>query len=229
MKIKVCGMKYPENIAQLARLGIDYMGFILYPLSSRYLMEATDSEAELEAMIREKKQALKALPGGIKKTGVVVNELPQLVLSYIEELGLDAIQLHGVETPEYCQYIRRMAPGTIILKAFGISSAEDLEQTRRYSASDCDFFLFDTRTPQHGGSGKKFDWTILDSYAGDVPFFLSGGITAEDAPAIRTIRHPLFYGVDLNSRFEIEPGLKNIELLNLFITQLRHESNQTTL
>ncbi|MFV0328406.1 MAG: phosphoribosylanthranilate isomerase [Dysgonomonas sp.] len=224
MKIKVCGMKYPDNIHELGKLPIDYMGFIIYSKSPRYLLDPNlGSENFTEDRLTEKRDLLDTIPSHIKKVGVVVNDIPNLVISYIKDFGMDCIQLHGMENHFFCEFIREKSPGTEIIKAISVSEASDLERTKKYTKDDCDYFLFDTKTPQHGGSGQKFDWNILNSYNGDIPFFLSGGISIDDANTINGIKHPQLYGLDLNSKFEIEPGLKDIELLNQFIQQLKYE------
>jgi phosphoribosylanthranilate isomerase len=196
MKIKVCGLKYPENIEAVTALQPDYVGFIFYGKSPRYM-------AGLAADV------LKSLPEGIKKTGVFVNESAEKIEHLITEYGFDAIQMHGDESPEFCAAFKGKVT---VLKAFGINEDFDFEQLKDY-ANNVDLFLFDTKTKEYGGSGKTFDWGILDNYKLDVPFFLSGGIGLENIAEVKNITHPQFYGVDLNSRFEIEPGLKNIEKL----------------
>lgn len=216
MKIKVCGMKYPDNIEELIKLPINYIGFILYAKSPRYFLDQDDlSDASLE----QKKNLLSTIPPHIKKVGVVVNENPELVVSYIKKLGLDCIQLHGTEDNSFCKFIREESPETEIIKAISVSSISDLEKAKEYTKEYCNYLLFDTKTPQHGGSGQKFDWNILNAYDGDIPFLLSGGISIDDVDKIKEIKHPQLYGLDLNSKFEIEPGLKNIELLQQFIKQ----------
>lgn len=196
MKIKVCGLKHPENIEAVAALQPDYAGFIFYDKTPRYA-------AGLPV------NALQALPDSIQKTGVFVNESAENIDKLIAEYGFNAIQLHGDESPEFCAAFKG---GVTVIKAFGLSEDFDFEQLKDY-ANNVDLFLFDTKTKIYGGSGKTFDWTILDQYKLDVPFFLSGGIGPENIVEVKNITHSQFYGVDLNSRFEIEPGLKNIEKL----------------
>jgi len=208
MKIKVCGMKYPDNIKELSRLPIDYIGFIFYDKSPRYINGLAPSGLDI-------------VPQKIKLTGVFVDASLQYIAECITRYGLNAIQLHGNERPDFCKDLNKTVP---LIKAFSIAEARDLIKTKDYEGS-CDYFLFDTKTPQHGGSGKKFDWDILNEYKGNTPFFLSGGISIEDVQAIRNIHHPKFYGIDLNSKFEIKPGLKNIQLLEQFIKQLYYEQD----
>jgi phosphoribosylanthranilate isomerase len=208
MKIKVCGMKEPQNIRQLAKLSIDFMGLIFYPKSPRYAGYLLP-------------EALSVLPESIKKVGVFVNEQPEIILARIEEYGLDVVQLHGDESVETCRLIREQCP---VIKAFNISEKSDLEKACEYQDA-CDFVLFDTKTPQYGGSGQQFDWTILDAYKGNLPFFLSGGISANDTVEIQKIAHPLLYGIDLNSKFEIFPGVKDIEILERFVYERFNKIN----
>lgn len=207
MKIKVCGMKYPENIQKLNKLPIDYMGMIFYEKSPRYIdYQLWQNVVDIHS-------------SNIKRVGVFVNSTIDYIVEMIDKYKLDLIQLHGNESPKFCSELNKFIP---IIKAFSISEASDFEQTKAYEGLR-GYFLFDTKTPKYGGSGKKFDWAILDAYDGDTPFFLSGGISAEDVQQIKATKHPRLYGVDLNSKFEIEPGLKDIQLLDQFIKQLRNE------
>lgn len=208
MKIKVCGMKNSENIEALAQLPIDYMGLIFYPKSPRYIECLEPS-------------LLDVLPHTINRVGVFVNEDIQLVLKQIKKYNLNQIQLHGKESPEYCLECRNLS-NVEVIKAFNVTSTQDFEQTKPYE-DICQYFLFDTKTAQHGGSGLKFDWNILREYKGNIPFFLSGGISPEDIEAIKKISHKKLYALDMNSKFELEPGLKNITLLEQFINQLKNE------
>ncbi len=207
MKIKVCGMKYPENIQELNKLPIDYMGMIFYQKSPRYI---DNQLCQNVGNIHSR---------NIKRVGVFVNSTVDYIVEMIDRYKLDLIQLHGDESPDFCIELNKTTP---IIKAFSISEASDFEQTKAYEGLR-GYFLFDTKTSQYGGSGKKFDWSILNAYDGDTPFFLSGGISAEDVEQIKAIKHPRLYGVDLNSKFETGPGLKDIQLLDQFIKQLRNE------
>lgn len=204
MKIKVCGMKHPQNISDLSNLSVDYIGFIFYPKSPRYCDNMDDI----------------GLLENINKVGVFVNENIETVIQKIKEYNLSCVQLHGKESVEYCILLKEKMPDIHIFKAFSIADSSDFIETERYTNA-VDYFLFDTKTELFGGSGKKFDWRILNSYKGKIPFLLSGGIGQSDVADIKQIQHPSFYGIDLNSRFEIEPGLKDIELLNQFIKDIR--------
>ena len=201
MKIKVCGMRNAENIAALGKLSIDYMGLIFYEKSSRFVEDFIQTD----------------LPNEIKKVGVFVNAEKDYILDKVNKYDLKVIQLHGSETPEFCDELKKYIP---IIKAFSIENVSDLEQATLY-LDVCDYFLFDTKTPQYGGSGQKFDWSILEHYKGTKPFFLSGGISEDDVKIIKKINHPAFEGIDLNSKFEIEPALKDITKLEKFINDIQ--------
>ncbi len=203
--IKVCGMKFPENIKSVAALQPDLMGFIFYPKSPRYA-EPLDVEM------------LQSLPTSIKKVGVFVNEDLERILTLVFKYKFDGVQLHGTENKDICQKLKET--GLIVIKAFPISDASNFKVTATYEGV-CDYFLFDTKTEAYGGSGIKFDWTILDEYKGEMPFLLSGGISADDAETILKINHPKMSGIDLNSKFELKPGEKNIELLRSFLKEIR--------
>lgn len=203
LKIKVCGLKYPTNIEAIAALNPDFMGFIFYEKSPRFFVE---------------KQLIQ-IPNHIKKIGVFVDHSQDEMLKKIEELKLDGLQLHGNEGPEVCEFFH--AKNYTILKAFAINENFDFSTLEPYENS-VDYFLFDTAIKgQSGGTGKKFDWELLEKYSLTTPFLLSGGIGPEDAETILEIDHPRIVGVDINSQFEIEPGRKNIEWLSTFIKNIR--------
>ena len=201
--IKVCGMREAENIREVEALGIDMMGFIFWPKSSRYVSQRPDY-----------------LPKHVKRVGVFVDEAPEQVKRLAIDYGLDYIQLHGHETPEVISYLRTPAlPHPRIIKAFNISTAEDLIQTQPYEGL-VDYFLFDAKGKSVGGNGEKFNWNVLDAYQGSTPFLLSGGICPGDAVRVNAFYHPNCIGIDLNSRFELAPGLKDIAKLKEFISNL---------
>jgi phosphoribosylanthranilate isomerase len=206
MLIKVCGMRHAGNIAQLSLLCPDYMGFIFFGKSPRYAGEILNADV------------LAAIPANIIKTGVFVNASLESVMETVSRFGLDAVQLHGNESPQMCGRVK--AQGVKVLKAFHPKSSADFEATKAYEAT-CDYFLFDTPSVAHGGSGRKFDWTLLDDYTGAVPFFLSGGIDVQDLDEIKALSHPQLAGLDLNSRFEIVPALKNIPALRTFFEAVK--------
>lgn len=210
MKVKICGMTKMDNILEVAELQPDYLGFIFYPPSPRYMRKAL------------KPAQLRNLNTGAVITGVFVNSGYDEIIFLLEEYELQAVQLHGDESPEFCSEISRS--GVEVIKAFRVNDNFDFNRLEEYQPF-CKYFLFDTHSAQKGGSGKKFDWEILDKYLLEHPFFLSGGITANDALNIKNINHSALAGVDLNSRFEIKPGIKNISLLKHFIKELRERKS----
>ncbi|MDX6746587.1 phosphoribosylanthranilate isomerase [Polaribacter sp. PL03] len=225
MKLKVCGMKYVENIQEVAALQPDYLGFIFYEKSKR----------NFEGIIPE-------LSKSIKKTGVFVNEYPEILISLVEEYSLDAIQLHGDESVDYVKDLKNQLAErralfieenkqikkkknqhyiseneVEVIKVFGIKDEFNFDVLLPY-LEVVDFFLFDTKGKERGGNGTKFDWSVLEKYPFDKPFFLSGGIGLEDLEQLQIIRKtnlPI-YAVDVNSKFESKPGLKNINEVKSF-------------
>ena len=196
-------MREADNIREVEALGIDMMGFVFWPKSSRYVSQCPDY-----------------LPKRVKRVGVFVDEDPEQVKRLADDYGLDYIQLHGHETPEVISYLRTPAlPHPRIIKAFNISTAEDLIQTQPYEGL-VDYFLFDAKGKSVGGNGEKFNWNVLDAYQGSTPFLLSGGIGPDDAERVNAFYHPKCIGIDLNSRFELAPGLKDIAKLKEFISNL---------
>ncbi|MEP6795333.1 MAG: phosphoribosylanthranilate isomerase [Saprospiraceae bacterium] len=209
MKIKICGMKYPENIVEISALQPDFMGFIFYSPSKRYV---GDNFPEC---------SINNIPDNIKKTGVFVNESVENIMAMQKRFNFNTIQLHGSETPEYCQNLREQIP---IIKVFSVDdhfNFSDLTQFQHY----CQYFLFDTKTENYGGSGKSFDWALLDKYILDTPFFLSGGLGSKNIEAALQIKHPMFYGVDLNSKLETSPGIKDKEECKRIIELIRHHEH----
>jgi len=201
MIVKVCGMQHPENISQLSLLEVDWMGFIFYEKSPRYAGNGN----------------IVAKNGSLKRVGVFVNATYQQLVETAAAYQLDYLQLHGDESPELCHTLR--GKGFPVIKAFSVSAVADLEKTIDYE-NCADFFLFDTKCANYGGSGEQFDWSILSSYQGKTPFLLSGGIHPGSVEAIKNFEHPQFAGIDLNSGFEVEPGLKDIRKLTVFLDKL---------
>lgn len=215
MKLKVCGMKYPDNIQQVAALQPDYLGFIFYEKSARQFSEINIPE----------------IPKTIKKTGVFVNEDLEVVIEKIQTHNLQAVQLHGNESPEYCNALRHAELVSAshnknlkqvqveIIKVFSIKNEFDFEVLKPYEAV-CDYFLFDTKGKLPGGNGYTFNWSVLNNYPSTKPFFLSGGIGMDQIESVLSFlkkqESKYCYAIDVNSKFEIEPGLKNIELLKEF-------------
>ena len=200
MIVKVCGMREAENMLAVAAGDIQWMGFIFYPKSARYYTA--------QAMV---------LPDRIRRVGVFVNAPIEEMLRKMAQYRLDYLQLHGDESPDVC---RALSGKARLIKAISIASADDLRKADAYEGL-VDYFLFDTKCDGYGGSGRRFDWSVLDSYQGATPFLLSGGIAPDSIAALRSFRHPKWAGIDLNSGFETTPGIKDASALHTFIHQLK--------
>ena len=198
--LKICGMKYPENILEVSQLLPDYLGFIFYEKSSRYF----------EGTIPD-------LPKSIKKVGVFVDENVKNIIQKIEKHNLNMIQLHGRESPELCSNLQKIVP---VIKVFSVDDDFDFQELEKYENA-CDYFLFDTKGKLHGGNGVTFNWQILKKYKSEKPLFLSGGIGIEEIDKIKKLDLPIF-ALDINSKFEIEPGLKNIDMCTDAIYRVSH-------
>ena len=195
MRVKICGMKYPDNILEVSSLLPDYMGFIFWEKSSRYF-----------------DGIIPTLPGSIKKVGVFVNETLPIIIQKVLKHDLQVVQLHGKESVDFCQELRSQLPkGIEIIKVFSIQDEFDFSVLKPFEEF-CDYFLFDTKGKLPGGNGTTFDWTVLKKYPSTKPFFLSGGIGLEELEAVQEITKTNLpvYAIDVNSKFEIEPGLKKI-------------------
>lgn len=204
-------MRESDNIRAVSALGVDMIGYIFYPQSARYVKEMGRGE-ELN-------------DGEPERVGVFVDEMPQTVITRVYWHKLKYIQLHGNETPTECENLRRtihpdIMPNIKIIKTISVNSSEDIDKYKEYEGA-VDMFLFDTKCPTFGGSGKKFDWTLLERYNGKTPFMLSGGIEFDDVEQIKNLHNPMFYGVDINSKFEVSPGVKDVEKLRLFVNEIR--------
>jgi phosphoribosylanthranilate isomerase len=197
-----------DNIRALETLDIDWMGFIFYPGSPRYV---PDEDRFLNAI-----QLCTKI-----KVGVFVNEGQQEILRKMAKYRLDYVQLHGDELPDFCCRLRDA--GCAVIKALSVSSGQDLLQTSAYE-SCVDYFLFDTKTKgdERGGTGQRFDWSVLEAYQGNIPFLLSGGIGAEHIADLCGFYHPMMAGIDLNSRFEVSPALKDAGRVGKFVSQFRN-------
>lgn len=201
--LKVCGMRDHLNIAQVAAIGLQYMGFIFYPKSPRFVgndFSLPDS-----------------LPASVKKVGVFVNEMNDVILTKSHALVLDFVQLHGNESPEQCRQLR--SAGLKLIKAFPVDDDFDFEVTRLYRDS-VEYFLFDTKGKYFGGNAIPFNWNILKRYDQSKPFFLSGGLSPENIEHIKHLDKLNIHALDLNSGVELSPGLKNIEKLNEVLGKL---------
>lgn len=207
MIIKVCGMREADNIRAVEQTGIQWMGFIFYPPSSRYVSERPAY-----------------LPASVKRVGVFVNESVENIVERVPLFGLDLIQLHGKETPEFCQTLLdtlRKSTDKVpeLIKAFSVKEEEELKQTEAY-APYCQYFLFDTPCHTYGGSGQTFNWQVLSAYHGKTPFILSGGLSPKQLDALKGFSHPQWAGIDLNSGFETRPAYKDASLLQEFIQEM---------
>jgi len=204
LEIKVCGNTKTENLKEVCNLQPDYVGFVFYAKSKRYV-----KFPETVARVNGCKA---------KRVGVFVNESLEKINQYVEDYALDIIQLHGDETAVFCQKVSKIRP---VFKALLINNEFNFNDLNSYKSS-CNTFLFDASSKMYGGSGKKFDWQLLNAYKLNIPFILSGGIGPDDIEKIKSIQHPMLNGIDLNSRFEIEPGIKNIGQLSTFIKNIRN-------
>lgn len=205
MKLKICGMKYSTNINEVANLQPEYLGFIFYEKSSRFFDGTIPN-----------------LPSSIKTVGVFVNASLETIMSKIATYNLNVVQLHGQESPEYCRELRLHVTKKLeIIKVFSIKNNFDFSILKAYE-NHCDYFLFDTKGELPGGNGYTFNWSVLKDYPSTKHFFLSGGIgidEIEKLKAFKTTKAATFcHAIDVNSKFEMEAGLKNIELLKKFRT-----------
>ncbi len=219
MIVKVCGLRDGENIRQVAELDVDWIGMIFWEKSPRNVTMIPSHAGILPD------RAIDMGDFKAKRVGVFVDEMPQSIITRVVNFKLDLIQLHGKETPTLIRNLRRtldpdIRSGIQVIKAISVSCREDIAAYKNYA--DCvDYFLFDTKCPTVGGSGNQFDWSVLEAYDGDIPFLLSGGIGPDDAERIKAFHHPKCIGIDLNSRFEIEPALKDINKLKEFLEKVK--------
>jgi phosphoribosylanthranilate isomerase len=207
LKIKVCGMRNAQNVAEVAALMPTYMGFVFYPKSPRYA-------AVLSA------QTVRDIPHEITPVAVFVNENMERMLSVCAEYGISTVQLHGQESPSACNALRNN--GLTVFKAAALTSADDIAALQQYVGT-VDMFVFDTKTADgtNGGSGRKWDWSLLDNYKLPVTYLLSGGIGPDDVQKIAYAQRPGMVGIDINSRFETSPGMKDVQLLTQFFKTIQ--------
>lgn len=201
--IKICGMRDPENILQVAELRPDYMGFIFYPKSKRFVgddFKIPDQFAK-----------------NIKRVGVFVNEATDTIRELVARHKLDFVQLHGNESVEQCEELKANKVG--VIKVFSMDQQFDFAKLNPYKKV-VDFFLFDTKSEGFGGSGKTFDWTLLNNYDQEVPFFLSGGLSSKNIQDIKLLKGMNLHALDINSGVEITPGVKDIEKIKLLKSQI---------
>ena len=200
-------MRDADNIRAVETLGIDWMGFIFWPGSARFVSDVPTY-----------------LPQHVSRVGVFVDSTEEEIIQHIQLFGLHGVQLHGHESPAFCRSLKTACGDSIsLIKAFSIATAKDLEGTKPYEGL-VDYFLFDTRSPLPGGSGRQFDWAILQDYNGSTPFLLSGGIGPEDDIRVRSFHHPRCIGIDLNSRFESALAHKDVTRLSHFLQSLNNQT-----
>jgi phosphoribosylanthranilate isomerase len=206
MKLKICGMKYKDNIIEVAKLQLDYLGFIFYEKSARFF----DGE-------------IPQLPNTIKKVGVFVNASIETILEKTTNYKLQVIQLHGNESPKFCKSLNSY--GVKIIKVFSIKDKFNFDELKPYE-NVCDYYLFDTKGKLPGGNGYTFNWNVLKNYPSTKPYFLSGGIGLTEIENIKlfqkTEASKYCYAIDVNSKFEIEAGLKNIDELKEFKSHINN-------
>ena len=212
-------MKNPQNIADIAALNPDYLGFIFYEKSKRYVGQGHALALQLPTEVSPRFRDAEGQAKGIKKIGVFVNSTLEYILSKVEKYDLDLVQLHGEESPEFCRDFRRangiaFAKSGVkkaqIIKVFSIGQTFDFQQLEPYK-SYCDYFLFDTKGKEKGGNGFAFNWDVLKDYDNEKPFFLSGGLSLENIEKVKELTHLNILAIDMNSGFEIEAGLKDVE------------------
>jgi phosphoribosylanthranilate isomerase len=211
MKIKVCGITSIDEALALSKAGVNYIGFIFYPASKRYALHTLTLD-QIKSV---------QLPG-VLKVGVFVNEPMEKIIATASAAGLDMVQLHGDETPNFCKEMANYYP---VIKAFRISETDDVVYKISEYLEDIDYLLFDTASSVYGGSGISFDWKKLANATGQKPYFLSGGIGPDDVSKITSFVESDAAGnciaVDVNSKFETAPGQKNIQLLQSFIPSIK--------
>ncbi len=208
MKLKVCGITQLKQLKQLDKVGVSYAGLIFYPYSERCMIEKLKAED------------IKQLQLSLQKVGVFVNAKEDFIMSQVEKFNLDVVQLHGDETPGFCKLI---SDRVTVSKAFRITQTneQNIDWMLRPYEEFCDYYLFDTnRKNAYGGTGEKFDWKILQQNKINKPFFLSGGIGDNDIEKLKTFEHPFFYCIDINSRVEVSPGVKDMKAVTHIAEEL---------
>ena len=209
MRIKVCGITLPEQAGALEEMGVTLAGFIFYPKSPRYMANKISPEK------------MKQVKGKIAKVGVFVNATYDDLMKIVEDYRLDMVQLHGDETPKYCE---KIADYISVIKAFRLGENDNIEWMVKPYQDVCDMFMFDTMGAGYGGTGKKFNWEVLKQSSISKPFFLSGGIEPGDEKRLKEFSESPaaknLFAVDINSRFEVTAGIKNMEKVKSFCQNL---------
>jgi phosphoribosylanthranilate isomerase len=208
MRVKVCGMTQPEQVSKLAAMGVSFAGFIFYPKSPRYVFKNMTTN-----QIRKE--------NSINKVGVFVNATIEEVLHMVDECRLHMVQLHGDESPKFCE---KISDYVSVVKAFRLSDNDSVEWMTRPYMDVCDMFMFDTLGAGYGGTGKKFDWTVLKNTSIGKPYFLSGGIEPGDEERLKEFTAEpaakALFSFDINSKFESSPGVKDMEKVKAFCKNL---------
>lgn len=215
MKVKVCGLNNQANAHEVALAGVDMVGFIFHPSSPRFIQQPFDQSFS------------EAIPKAVKRVGVFVDAPEAQVLDCVMRYSLDYVQLHGAESPAYC--LQLQANGVSVIKAFAVGDSFDFRITKAFSHS-CSMFLFDALGRKNGGNGITFNWNLLTKYEHTIPFLLSGGISIDHLSALKELKHPALVGFDINSRFELSPGVKDVAKVREFVEcvkQLKHNHGET--
>ena len=228
-------MRDARNIREVSQLGVDMIGMIFYPKSPRYVEMQSSHAGIIPDYAKEdigasdssgsSSESVSTSSKSPARVGVFVDDMVQNIVTRVVNYHLDYVQLHGNEPREMCENLRLtldpdIRPGIKIIKAISVSDASDIQKYKEYVGA-VDLFLFDTKCKTVGGSGQQFDWQVLEQYDGEVPFLLSGGIGPEDASRLHAFHHPKCIGIDLNSRFEIKPGVKDVEKLKGFLNEMQ--------
>ena len=233
MIVKVCGMRVADNIREVSALGIDWLGLVFWPESPRCVNQLRarggfyPDYSPLATKISEVGglPALAAKENNPKRVGVFVDDMPQNIVTRVYNFYLDMVQLHGEESPVMIENLKRTLDPDIrpvkVIKSIAMETEADFDKCQQYEGL-VDYFLFHNKCKEMGGSGKQFDWGLLQAYKGKTPFLISGGIGIEDVERIKAIQHPLFVGVDINSKFETEPGVKDVEAVKTFLEKLKN-------
>ena len=212
MRIKVCGMTDMDQVRQLDEIGVEFCGFIFYPKSPRYVFKHVPASE------------IKKIKGNINKVGVFVNAYEEDILKTVDDCGLYLVQLHGDETPRECE---KISSYVTTVKAFRLSDSDNILWKIKDYQDVVDMFLFDTEGAGYGGTGKKFNWDVLKGLNIKKPFFLSGGIQPEDVEQLKEFKNDAvakdLFSVDINSRFEITKGIKDMEKIKKFVTEIKAE------
>ncbi|MBS1933686.1 MAG: phosphoribosylanthranilate isomerase [Bacteroidetes bacterium] len=210
MRVKVCGMTQLGQVKKLEEMGVDLAGFIFYPKSPRYVAKHLSGEQLKKAKVR------------LGKVGVFVHATYEEVMKCVDDYGLDMVQLHGDETPRFCE---QLANYVTVIKVFRFAENDPVEWIMKPYEDSCDMFLFDTLGVGYGGTGKKFNWDMLKTVPMDKLFYLSGGIEPEDADKLKEFEHgpwaKKLFAADINSRFEISPGVKDLKKVEKFVKELK--------